>query len=273
MDVDAPTPPLPTAKPKPPPPPRQKTEDKPRWWADLYQADFLRILDTPTPDTIAREAAFIRDRLGVQAEGSVLDLACGTGAHAKTFARMGFKTVGLDLSLPMLELATADAQGLPVNFLHADMLEMSFEDVFDAAYCWNASFGFFDEAANLDVLRRVHRSLRRGGTFLLDVPNRDFHAGRTPNMAWFEGRECTCMDEATFDFFTSRLRVKRTLLLDGGSGREIECSLRLYTLGELGKLLQDIGFRVTDVSGHIAHPGAFFGCESPQIILRAEKRS
>jgi hypothetical protein len=68
------------------------------------------------------------------------------------------------------------------------------------------------------------------------------------------------------------MRVKRTMMMDDGRSREIEYSIRVYSLHELGKLLHDHGFRVCEVSGRVATPGVFFGCESPRTLILAEKR-
>jgi hypothetical protein len=73
------------------------------------------------------------------------------------------------------------------------------------------------------------------------------------------------------DFFTSRLRVKRTAMFDDGHSRELDYSIRLYTLHELGKMLHEVGFKVVEVTGHTAHPGVFFGAESPRMIILAER--
>jgi hypothetical protein len=79
------------------------------------------------------------------------------------------------------------------------------------------------------------------------------------------------MDEMHVDFIASRLRVKRMVMLDDGRARELEYSIRLYSLHELGRLLHDVGFKVTEVSGHPATPGVFFGGTSPRLIVLAEK--
>jgi hypothetical protein len=80
------------------------------------------------------------------------------------------------------------------------------------------------------------------------------------------------MDDMTIDWITSRMRVKRTMMMDDGRSREIEYSSRLYALNELGKLLHEHGFRVTQVSGRIATPGVYFGAQSPGTLILAEKK-
>ena len=254
-----------------------KTEAKKRakpWWEELFNDDYLRTVGTIKDSEIDAEVGFIEDSLGVAKGATVLDLACGTGRHAIELGRRGYQVVGFDLSLAMLARASDEAQerGQKLNFVQGDMREMTFEDAFDGIYCWQTSFGFFEEEKNTAVIGRVHRALRKGGQFLLDVVNRDYVAREAPSLVWFEGDGCICMDEMQMDFITSRLRVKRTMMIDDGRSKEIEYSVRAYSLHELGKMLNDAGFRVAEVTGKIQTPGVFFGCESPRIVILAEKR-
>ena len=244
------------------------------WWEELFNDDYLRTMEKVTDDQVGTEADFIETSLGLERGGTILDLACGTGRQAIELARRGYEVVAFDLSLQMLARAGDEAQerDVKLNFVQGDMRDMTFEAQFDGVYCWNTAFGYFDEEKNAHVVDRVHRALKAGGLFLLDVVNRDFIVRQSPSLAWFEGDGCVCMDEMTVDFITSRMKVKRTLMLDDGRSRETEYSMRIYSLHELGRILHEHGFKVTEVSGRVATPGVFFGNESPRTIILAEKR-
>jgi ubiquinone/menaquinone biosynthesis C-methylase UbiE len=244
------------------------------WWEDLFNDDYLRTMEKVTDEQIGHEVDFIETSLGLEKGSTMLDLACGTGRQAIELARRGYEVVAFDLSLQMLARAGDEAQeqDVKLNFVQGDMREMTFEAQFDGVYCWNTAFGYFDEEKNAVVVDRVHRALKPGGLFLLEVVNRDFIIRQSPSLAWFEGDGCVCMDEMTVDFITSRMKVKRTLMLDDGRSRETEYSMRIYSLHELGKILHEHGFKVTEVSGRLATPGVFFGNESPRTIILAEKR-
>jgi hypothetical protein len=107
---------------------------------------------------------------------------------------------------------------------------------------------------------------------LLDVVNRDFVIRNQPNLVWFEGDGCVVMEESQMNYITSRLEVKRTVILDDGRQRENVYSLRTYSLHELGQILHQQRFRVVEVTGWEAHPGVFFGGDSPKLIILAERR-
>lgn len=244
------------------------------WWEELFNDDFIRTMAKISESQIKGEVDFIEDSLGCEAGAMVLDLACGTGRHAIELATRGYQVVGFDLSLAMLARASDEAQDRKqkINFVQGDMRDMTFEETFDGVYAWNTSFGYFDEEKNAAVVAKVHKALKKGGQFLLDVVNRDYIVRQAPSLAWFEGDGCICMDEMQIDFITSRMKVKRTLMMDDGRTKEIEYSIRVYALHELGKMLHDNGFRVAEVSGRTATPGVFFGCESPRTLILAEKR-
>jgi SAM-dependent methyltransferase len=283
-------------QPKPPPPPPKRAPTSKRvseadldpnseanalkkqrqrrpWWEELFSEDFVRANFKLSEAQVRREVNFIEESLGVAPGGIVLDLGCGAGYHAVELASRGYGVVGYDLSLYQLALAAEVAQerDQKINFLQGDMREMAFEEMFDGVFSWNTTFGYFEEEKNLNVAQRVFRALKPGGMFLVDVINRDYAAAQSPSSLWYEGDACVCMDDMSVDFFTSRLRVKRSIILDDGRTREVNYSIRLYSLHELGKLLHDVGFRVTEASGHPNIPGVFFGQQSPRIIMLAQK--
>jgi len=267
------------AKEETPAPARAETTSSQRpkgrpWWEELFTDDFVRSMDRLSPSQVTKEARFIEESLALQKGGVMLDLGCGTGQHAVELASRGYSVVGYDLSLTMLLSAADELEmgGQKLNVLQGDMREMAFEEMFDGVYSWGTSYGYFDLEKNVEVIRRVHKALRAGGMFLLDIVNRDFIVSRLPNLAWFEGDGCVCMDDARLDSITSRLVVKRTLMLDDGRSREIEYSIRLYALHEIGRILNETGFKVVEVSGHPAMSGVFMGAESPRLITLAEKR-
>jgi SAM-dependent methyltransferase len=261
------------------PPPMSDTQPIGRrkarpWWEELFNDDFIRTMAKISDEQIAKEVDFIEESLAVAKGAMLLDLACGTGRHAIELTRRGYKVVGFDLSLPMLARAAEEAQerNQKLNFVQGDMREMTFEDTFDGIYCWATSFGFFEEDKNASVVQRVHKALKKGGQFLLDVVNRDYIIRQAPSLAWFEGDGCICMDEMSIDWITSRMKVKRTMMMDDGRTKEIDYSVRVYSLHELGKVLHESGFRVAEVSGRTATPGVFFGAESPRTMILAEKK-
>jgi SAM-dependent methyltransferase len=243
------------------------------WYEEVFDEDFLRTLPFMTPEQTAREVNFIREALSTPAGGEVLDIGCGYGRHALELAQQGLRLTGLDLSLPMLIRAADHAQkrGLPVNFVHADMREMTYNGQFDAAYCMLSSFGYFDEETNLRVATAICRALKPGGRFLIDIINRDYIIGDLPSRVWWEGDGCVVLEEVDFNYHTSRVLIRRSVVFGNGRQSEQEISLRAYSLHEVGKLLRQAGLRVLDVSGGLGTKSTFYGAASRNIIAVCER--
>jgi SAM-dependent methyltransferase len=254
--------------------PRRSKRSKP-WFEEVFDEDYLRTLPFMSADQTLREVEFIESALEVRPGGRVLDIGCGYGRHAIELVQRGLDVTGLDLSLPLLIRAADEAQkrAMSVNFVHADMREMAFEQQFDGAYAMLTSFGYFDEEANLRVAEGIARALKPGARFLLDLVNRDYIVGDLPSRIWWEGNGCVVLEEVDFNFHTSRIMTHRSIVFEDGRQLEQEISVRAYSLHEIGRLLRQAGFRVLDISGSLATRGHFFGSTSRNLLILAEKRA
>jgi SAM-dependent methyltransferase len=253
---------------------RKKRRSK-QWFEEIFDEDYLHTLPFLTPQQTEREVGFLLETLELPQGGRVLDIGCGYGRHAMEMAARGYKTVGLDLSLPLLIRATDAARrvGVNVDFVHGDMREMTFENEFDGAYCFYTTFGFFDDDTNRRVAAGIAKSLKPGGRFVLEMINRDYLIGDLPCRVWWQGDGCVVLEEVDFNYFTSRLQVQRQIILENGRQLEQEISIRAYSLHEIGKVLTHAGFRVLEVSGNLDLRGRFYGNESRQLIVVSEKRA
>ena len=191
-----------------------------------------------------------------------------------TSQRWERNVVGYDLSLAMLARAQDEAldRGQKINFLQGDMREMAFENEFDAAYSMFTTFGYFDDETNRRVASGICRSLKPGGRFVLDLLNRDCLIGDLPTRVWWQGHGCVVLEEVDFNYFTSRLEVQRQIILEDGRQLVQDISIRVYSLHEIGKILHHAGFRVLEVSGNFELRNRFYGTESRQLLIVAEKR-
>lgn len=103
---------------------------------------------------------------------AVLDLACGEGTFAIEMAKSGYQATGIDISLPMLQIAKAkaDAEQVDVSFINQDIRAMSFENRFDLVTCWYDSLNYL--LTTDDLLEAFHgaaRALKKDGLFVFDM--------------------------------------------------------------------------------------------------------
>lgn len=250
-----------------------RTPTQGAWFAELFGSDFLVTDPVRSGRTTDLEVGLVEESLGVAAGGRILDLCCGYGRHTVPMADKGYEMVGLDLSLDMLRHALAQAQSknLSIKFVHGDIRDLNFEEVFDGAYCLDTSFGFFTEHENIAVLSGIFAALKRGGRFMLDVVNRDYIVNDIPMRNWWEGDGCLVQEDIEFDHTTSRLETKRFVVFADGMQREFNISIRLYALHELLQMVRLAGFQVLQVSGSVHSRGSYFGAESARLMVLCEK--
>ncbi len=104
--------------------------------------------------------------------GSVLELACGPGYHARALARRGVRAVGLDLSLEMIALAgeKAAADGVSVEWLIGDMREFALAAPVDMAICMLDGIDcLLTDEEIVRHFRAVGANLSPGGVYMIEL--------------------------------------------------------------------------------------------------------
>ncbi len=207
-------------------------------WFDVF-------LQTYWPEQTAREVEFLARQLSRPDYQSVLDLCCGAGRHALPLAARGYRVIGLDRDVRMLEAgrrmadALAMAPGGGATFVLGDMRELSADapGSFDALICMWQSFGYFDAATNADVLRQMRDALRPGGRLILDVYNAD---------AFAEGSSVETTERAGRQITTTQVREGDRLTVSIGYGAalpEDTFAWQLYDPGAIVALAAKHGLR------------------------------
>jgi SAM-dependent methyltransferase len=187
----------------------------------------------------------------------VLDLGCGPGAHAISFARRGYRVTGVDTSRRLLDRARAAGRnaGVAVEWVEADMRDFQRPASFDLVCSLNASFGYFDDRQNRRVLDNVRTSLAAGGALLLDVVGREAAARNWQERRWREVdgvlylERCASADEWS-------CMVSDWIVVRGGTRAQFQVRQRLYSGTELRELLSSVGFASVQIAGDL-------GAESP----------
>lgn len=240
------------------------------WVTEYYGEDYLRLYQYPDERTNP-EVEFVA---GVLAEriapgGLVLDLACGHGRHAIPLAARGYRIVGLDYQLHLLQKAKETAGG-GVFFVRGDMRRLPFPETFDAVVNLFTAFGYFSDEENAGILREIARVLRPGGWLVLDVANRDALIRTAQPRSWKRLPDGSLLiSEWTWDVATGRY-THWQLLLGERERRSFTHSVRVYTCTELTALLRDAGFTV--VARHGGFNGEALALDAPRLITIARKQ-
>lgn len=103
---------------------------------------------------------------------NILELACGTGALAVSFAKDGYDVTGLDLSEEMLMMASQRAfeEEVSIQFVEGNMLDLSEVGQYQAITCFSDSLCYMkNEQEVQQVFDEVYQALEQEGTFIFDV--------------------------------------------------------------------------------------------------------
>ncbi|MEU0989310.1 class I SAM-dependent methyltransferase [Streptomyces sp. NPDC005953] len=98
---------------------------------------------------------------------SLLDVACGTGAHLATFHERFAHAEGLEIAPPMLELARQRLPGVPLH--PGDMRDFSLGRTFDAVVCMFCSIGYLGTVEEMrSAVRSMAAHLPSGGVLVIE---------------------------------------------------------------------------------------------------------
>ncbi|MYW93042.1 class I SAM-dependent methyltransferase [Amycolatopsis rubida] len=98
---------------------------------------------------------------------SVLDVACGTGAHLRGLSEHFADLAGVELSPSMCAVARGRLDGIPVH--QGDMRDFDLGRTFDVVCCLTSSLGYMaDEAELAAACRRMAAHLVPGGLLAVD---------------------------------------------------------------------------------------------------------
>jgi cyclopropane fatty-acyl-phospholipid synthase-like methyltransferase len=186
-----------------------------------------------------QEVDFLIEELKLEQGNRILDIGCGAGRHSLELARLGFESVGVDISSGLIEVAktVADKEKLKATFYLQDARELEFNNEFDAAICLcEGAFGLAgDEVGHRAILSGIYKALKPGGTFILTA------------ISALSGIRNSQAD--SYDPYTLTAVFDETLTSPDGQSKQVRLYTTAFTYREIKWLLQDAGFEVVATYG------------------------
>jgi SAM-dependent methyltransferase len=245
------------------------------WYVEFFRDDYLNVYNHLfTAERAEKEVAFAEQALELKAGARILDLCCGQGRHSVLFARRGLQVTSLDLNTGYLDLAqqSARAANVTIETIAADMRQIPFQNQFDAIVNMYSSFGYLEsEVEDLKVLKSAAKAIRPGGRLMLDMLNREWAVANYVQNDWHSGSDGTLyVERRDLDLASSRMHVKFTIIGPHGGRRDsVGHHIRLYTLTETTRLLQQVALNVTGVFG--GFDGEPYAISTRRMIVLAQK--
>lgn len=170
------------------------------------------------------------------------DLACGTGTLLKRLRLLGWNSVGVDLSAPMLRAGMKDRKTGTFPGAAADLRALPFRESIDYATSLFDSINFLLSDDDLDrTMHQVFGALKPGGLFYFDVVTERMVLDHFDGQDWDEnnGRFRTAWSsryDRTTRIATTEVRVNSDA---AGVIRE-----RIYPLDQVRAAVEGAGFTV-----------------------------
>jgi len=236
------------------------------WFTNWFGKEYLDLYPHRNAVEARKSVEMIRATIGRDPSPSrILDLACGAGRHSRVLREWAW-TVGLDLSMTMLEVARQeDATG---PYVRADMRVLPFATAsFGLVVNLFTSFGYFDsDAQHATVIAEVARVTHPGGTFVMDFLNADA-VRRTlvpVDRHIVDGKEVTQRRTISDDG-----RYVEKIIAADDCDRTYKERVRLFSPEELRTMLEQNGFVIRRQDGN--YDGSAWTADSPRVILFAER--
>jgi SAM-dependent methyltransferase len=243
------------------------------WYADFFTElpnEFWR--RAVPPEATAAEVDFVERRLALPAAARVLDVPCGSGRHTLALAARGHRVTGVDISAEAVGYArrAAQAAGLDVTLVRAEMRELPRDGSFDAAVCLGNSFGYLPAAGARAFAAALAAAVRPGGGLVIDfsLAAESVLPGHTGTPRTMQAGDVTAATTSEYDVdrscVLSHYRFRR-----GAEEVAVTALHHVFTSAQVGEMLTDAGF--TDVARFAGPDGAPYTLGAPRLLLTARR--
>lgn len=221
------------------------------WYKKIWTMD---IKNNSWVEDTKRQVDFLIDKLNLQGNERILDLACGFGRHSLELARRGYSVMGVDITPEYIEYAAkaAEKEGLNARFVCMDIRKADFPGEFDVVINMaDGAVGYLEnDIENMKIFQVVSKALKKGGKHFMDIMNGDYARTHFPCKMWDAGENSLTLSEFEWDATRKTLiygqkdylynrQLTRPEITEGNP-------IRLYSLNEIEDILSAVGMKVYD---------------------------
>jgi SAM-dependent methyltransferase len=199
---------------------------------------------------------------------SILDVGCGTGAHARALIDIGYHVDGIDLEPAFVHVARARCpEG---TFRTGDMTDFAIPDRYDVVTCLFSAIGYVEtEAALRRAVGCMARHLAPGGVVLVDPwfePGQLTHGWITTIVGKGDGVSVCRMSRTMIEGGISRLEFEYLIgTAEGIERRSEEHRLGLFTRTIMEEAFRAAGLRVERKPEALRTRGIYVGVRENEV--------
>lgn len=244
------------------------------WYRKIWTLD---IQDQSWVEDTKRQIDFIINRLKLNGNERILDLACGFGRHSLELARRGFDVTGVDITPAYIAFASEKALCGEWNahFHCADIRSLNYHNEFDVVLNMaDGAIGYLEnDTENHRIFEVISAALKPGGKHFMDIMNGDYARTHFPCKLWDSGEKGLTLSQFEWNDDT------KTMLYGQKDYRygEMLCKpdilegnpIRLYTHEEINEIFTSLGMRVRESYSDFI--GAPLTQNNIQMVLYSQK--
>lgn len=185
----------------------------------------------------------ILDLSSVEPPANILDVGCGLGYHAVSFAKRGFDVMAFDLGDRYIAFANehASKQGLRIDIRQMYCGNLEEDKHFDLVWAGNYCPGQLTPSEVVDNFRRIYDALSPARWFVATVAGKKGSPLSKKVRSWEEKEDCFVLEEEWTDETNCYEDSWFVYPNEGKIIKVIEVD-RIYSVREIVPLLQKAGF-------------------------------
>ncbi|MBC7474792.1 MAG: class I SAM-dependent methyltransferase [Candidatus Sericytochromatia bacterium] len=227
------------------------------------------------------ETKFIIDKLRLKSDAKILDLGCGGGRNCFDLSDHGYKVTGIDLSEYAIKEAnktkSENNKYKDINFIHKDILDINYNEEFNAAILIFNHFSSFNNIQVKKLLKKIHQALTHQGKILIEISSHNqilsLHGVQEWAIldSWLAGyfKQLVLIDNIVDNKKEIHIRKDYCVRLSDGQIFEYTQTSYIYDLEKIHALLRLSGLKLIQTYGN--WQGKIFDDNDDQMILIIQK--
>ena len=222
------------------------TNNKSEWYLDWFNSPFYHLL---YKERDSSEATYFMNnlinKLQIDKNSSILDLACGRGRYSLYLSNIGHKVTGIDISKENISEARKNESD-KLNYILHDM-RYPLNQKFDLILNLFTSFGYYEkDADNLSVIKSIKSNLETDGQAVIDFFNIDYILD---NLVEKEEKNIDKTKFIIHRYLENDLLVKDISILFNNKSYKFQEKVKAYRMDDFLAMFKSCNLKLKEIYG------------------------